>query len=114
MPSCLVGHMSGGQLIISGNPYSGRIVPVGGIQFATPQNGGANLYIALSGNMTVSSGVGVASGVSSGFLDGMILRGASTYFIPRICFPVSGTFNVYAMSETPATSGVPRLYWEVL
>ena len=114
MPSCLVGHVSGGQLLISGNPWSGRILPVGGIQFATPANGGVNIYIGLSGNMTVNSGVGYASGISSGFMDGMIMRPASTYFIPKICFAASGSFNVYAMSETAANSGTPRVFWEVL
>lgn len=114
MPSLVLGQplASGPQIIVSGNPWSGLApTPVGGIQFRWISSGG-NAYIGLSGGMTINSGqMFLSGGPNSGLLDGFPLAPGDGYFIPKLAFPLSGTYNVYAMCDQVA-SGVGRLYFE--
>ena len=128
MPSVILGQpaASGAQLVISGNPYSGRLEPVGGIQLLWVSSGG-NCYIAFSGGnpplsggfMTINSGsMALSGGAASGMLDGMIIPPGGGYFIPKIALgstggTTSGTFNLFALCDQ-AASGIGRLYFEVM
>lgn len=112
MPSTILGqpHASGPQAIVSGNPYSGQLVPVGGIQLRWHPQASGYCYVGLSGNMTLNSGGAFLSG--GGVSDGMVLSPGDPYFIPKIAFRTSGQFNVYAYCDQ-AASGQGRLYWEI-
>jgi hypothetical protein len=119
MPSTLLGnpYLSGGQLIVSGNPWSGQIRPVGGIQLFLATNSSGNAYITLSGGVrpasggpTINSGGFFLSG--GGLMDGMPLGPGASYFIPRIGTGPSGVINIYANCDQ-ACSGQARLYYEV-
>lgn len=111
MPSILLGNQSGGQILVSGNPWSGSIRPQGGVQLRLARNASGNAYIGLSGGVTISSGGFLQSG--GGLLDGMIMGPGDSYFIPRIGTGVSGAFSIYAAGDA-AVSGQGRLYWEVM
>lgn len=115
MPSVLVGTQSGGQLIISGNVFSGQgpARPQGGIQFRTDKLASGAIYVALSGNMTINSGTISAGGVTSGGgMDGMPVYAGDGYWLPRLaCGMTSGSINVYAQAE--AASSGNRLYFEI-
>lgn len=119
MPSTLLGnpYLSGGQLIISGNPWSGQIRPVGGVQLLLHPNSSGNAYITMSGGVrptsggpTVNSGGFFLSG--RGLMDGMLMSPGASYFIPRIGTGLSGFITVYANCDQ-AASGQARLYYEV-
>lgn len=118
MPSVILGRNSGGQLLISGNPYSGTgsytgKFPIGGIQFFADRNNSGAVYIGLSGGLTVTSGAFIASGgPASGMLDGMQVAPGGGYFIPRIGDGASGSFSIYADCDA-ACSGQARVYFEV-
>ena len=113
MPSVLVGNQSGGQPIVSGNPWSGQNpVPQGGIQLRWDGTASGYLYVGLSGNLTVASGGLYQSGSAwSGMLDGMQLSPGDTYWIPRIATGISGNINIFVTADA-AASGQGRLYWE--
>ena len=114
IPSILLGNRSGGDQIVSGNPWSGRITPTGGVQIRIG-TGSGNLsgfaYIGLSGGVTITSGGYFASGLS-GMLDGIQLAAGDSYFVPRIGTGVSGNLSIYAACD-PLESGLMRLYYEV-
>ena len=114
MASTIVGNpiLSGPQQIIIANPWSGgNPVPTGGIQFLWDRNATGNVYIGLSGNMTVNSGcMFLSGGPNSGLSDGMQVAPGIPYFIPKQAFPFSGTFNVYAVPD--ATASGNRLYFQ--
>jgi hypothetical protein len=127
MPSMVLGNpvSSGAHTVISGAVYSGRNLPVGGVQLTWLSSGG-NCYIAFSGGgpvlsggfMTVNSGgMLLSGGGASGMLDGIPITPAGSYFVPAIAFNTrgvaSGTWNLFAVCD-PAASGVGRLYWEVM
>ena len=123
MPSILVGFASGnlnsgalgGTNILSGNYWSGQgaLHPYAGVQLATPSNNSGNLYIGLSGGMTVNSGGLNTSGYAnfSGGMDGMVMPPNTSYFIPRLAFGTSGTPRVIVQPDS-ACSGQARLFWE--
>jgi hypothetical protein len=83
------------------------------------------IYVALSGNVTIKSGVGLSGW--TGAMDGMPLAPGDSYFIPRLATGgSSGTiasgggfsgqtppFNVWVTTESTG-SGQNRLFWEVL
>ena len=123
MPSVILGNTSGGQLLISGNPWSGRLMNAG-IQLkwvpspsSPPRLGSGNAYIALSGNMTTNSGAVLGSGgAASGMVDGMCLGPGDAYYIePSVIANSQGTgsgvFNIYAACDA-LVSGVGRIYFE--
>ena len=113
MPSTILGNpvLSGAQIIVSGNPWSGQVrLPQGGIQLRLAPDASGNAYIGFSGAMTLNSGGMFLSG--GGLLDGMPLGRGDNYFIPRIAFQTSGTYNVYARHDA-ACSGQARLYYEI-
>lgn len=112
MPSILIGNplASGPQIIVSGNPWSGHITPVGGVQLRWDKNASGNCYIGLSGAMTVTSGGMFLSG--GGLLDGMQISPGDAYWIPRIGTGISGSISIYAGCDATA-SGQGRLYYEI-
>lgn len=112
MPSVLIGNplASGPQIIVSGNPWSGRVVPQGGIQFRLAREASGNVYLGWSGNITLNSGGMFLSG--GGLADGMQIGPGDAYFVPRIAFETSGALNVYARHDA-AVSGQGRLYYDV-
>ncbi len=122
MPSLLMSNQSGGQPLWSGNPYSGHIIPVGGIQLVLDNMASGNAYVALSGKMTVNSGGFSAASFSdgSGMMDGIPIFPGGTYYIPRLGCGTSGTMGVTNNSGytgprvmcDPEASG-KRLWWEV-
>ncbi len=111
MPSILIGNplASGAQIIVSGNPWSGTIVPITGLQLRLDKAASGNVYIGLSGGTTMTSGGMFLSG--GGLLDGFLLGPGDAYFIPKGRFQFSGTYNVYARHDV-ACSGQARLYYE--
>ena len=113
MPSVILGNplASGAQIVVSGNVFSGRLAPVGGVQLAWDRNASGNVYIGLSGGMTVNSGGMFLSG--GGLLDGMQVGPGGVYFIPKIALATSGAVTIYAQCDA-ACSGVSRLYWEAM
>ena len=108
MPSCLPGFVSGGALLVSGNPWSGTRLPVGGIQLKSASTSSGSVYVGYSGGITMLSGGALSSG---GLLDGMELRPGEGYFVPKLA--VSGVMNVF-VAVPPAVSGQCRVFWEVL
>ncbi len=112
MPSIIVGNhpASGAMILVSGNPWSGQNVPVGGVQLYLDPNASGRIYVGLSGGMTLNSGGQVLSG--GGLNDGMAIAPGGAYFIPRIAFRSSGTINIYVHNDA-AASGQARLYYEI-
>lgn len=113
MPSIIINNQSGGQPIVSGNPWSGKPpVPVGTFQLVASIYNSGCLYVALSGSMTVNSGSLSASGFAQGgLLDGVEIAPGGSYSIPKLGFANSGTFNPRVIGQ-PACSGQSRLYFE--
>ncbi len=127
MPSVVIGQpaASGAQLIISGNPWSGHLVPYSYLQLRWVSSGG-NVYVAFSGFgpplsggfMTINSGAMILSGgAASGMLDGLLISPGDCYSIPAAAITnkgaTSGAFNLVANCDVQA-SGVGRLYFEML
>lgn len=112
MPSTLVGFQSGGQPIVSGNPYSGRIAPVGGVQLLLGANASGTVYVGTalglsSGGITIQSGGDLSSG---GLSDGLPIDPGGGLFIPAL--KCSGQIDKILVAVPPAVSGRCRLYWE--
>jgi len=121
------GGVSGPQLLISGNPWSGQIVPVGGIQLIMDRNNSGNIYVGFSGNITRTSGNVPLSG--SSLSDGMQVGPGGSYFVPKIALRAvasgaggagsgmnllfSGTtpWNIFILGDATC-SGQGRVYWE--
>lgn len=112
MPSTVVGNhpASGPMILVSGNPWSGQNVPVGGIQLYLHPNASGMVYVGLSGAMTLNSGSVFLSG--GGLNDAMAIAPGGAYFIPRVAFKTSGTVNVYVHNDA-AASGQARLFYEI-
>lgn len=113
MPSMQIGLVSGGQIIISGNPWSGHISPQGLITFRWQRAASGNVYVGFSGGLTVNSGGFATSGgfAHSGLLDGMEIGPGDVYSTPRIATGLSGNFSVYATPDAGASGN--RMYYEV-
>lgn len=110
MPSILVGVISGGQLMVSGTVTSGRQPkPQGGIQIKAGGANSGNVYVALSGGMTINSG-GVNN--NSGAMDGLALSPGDAYWVPAGAMTTSGAINVYLGTDA-ASSGQARIYYEI-
>lgn len=125
MPSQLIGVISGGQNLLSGNYFSGlgAFHPVGGLQLRADKSNSGNIYVALSGGVTINSGVISNAGVTSGgFMDGFPLAPGDSYFIPKIAFiqssggglsgtTGSGTPGIFVACDS-ACSGTARVNYE--
>lgn len=113
MPSMLVGNQSGGDLVISGNPWSGFYAPLGYVRLRWDFLASGACYIGFSGGLTANSGQVLGSGgISSGMLDGMQLPPGQYYDVPKSVFANhSGSFQLFATCDS-ACSG-KRLYIEV-
>ena len=109
MPSALIGGFSGGDLILSGNYFSGRRGPVGGIQLRWAGYASGNAYVGLSGGVTITSGGNFGQ---SGGLDGMLMQPGDAYWVPNLGLGPSGTMNIYVAADS-TTSGQGRIWYEV-
>lgn len=118
MPSTIVGDLSGGALLVSGNLFSGTALwaNAGGLQLALDDGAPGAVYVGLpglSGNYpsTISGGA-LASGLSGYYLtDGMELSPGDSYFVPKSRL-VSGLATPRFVM--PAASSGGRVFWEVL
>ncbi len=112
MPSTIVGNplLSGGQLLISGVFWSGSVRPVGGVQLVLDPSSSGNVYVGLSGSVTLTSGGMFLSG--GGVNDGVLMAPGAAYYIPKSALPYSGAVNVYVRHDA-ACSGQARLYYEI-
>lgn len=109
LPSFLFGGRSGGDLLVSGNPFSGLPqVYAGGIQLRVDRNASGNLYLGFSGGVTINSGGFFLSG--GGLNDGMQLGPGDAFLVPPSVLGPSGSFNIYFGGD-PAASGFARLDW---
>lgn len=108
MPSMIIGNKSGGDLLISGNPWSGTTRTVTELRWPAYASGHA--YVALSGNMTVNSG-GYSNSGTAGLMDGRCLAPGGVMLIPKSCVTASGLFNIYVACDA-AASGQARIYFE--
>ncbi len=120
MPSIQLSNQSGGQPLWSGNPYSGKIIPVGGIQLVWDKSASGNVYVALSGKMTINSGGFNGGGLpdGSGMMDGIPIFPGGTYYVPKLGTGLSGTAGVSSgypgvrvMCDDAASGN--RLWYEV-
>ena len=114
MPSVQIGLVSGGQIVLSGDPWSGTAgYPQGLVVLRWERAASGNVYIALSGNMTVNSGGFSTSGgfAHSGLLDGMQLGPGDVYTIPKLALKTSGTCTIYATPDAAASGN--RIFFEV-
>ena len=111
MPSFIVGNpvASGPQIFLSGNFWSGRLAPVGGILVALDIAASGAVYIGLSGGTTLNSGGMLLSG--GGNLDGVQLNPGKERFIPRLGLNPSGSIGLYFRHDV-ACSGQGRVFWE--
>ena len=113
MPSTIVGFVSGGQPLCSGNPWSGMIAPVGGVQLKLGYNASGPVYVGVvlglnSGGITITSGGAFSSG---GISDGYEIRPGDDYFVPNLL--CSGQVNKIVATTPAAISGMCRLFWEL-
>jgi hypothetical protein len=131
--SMVLGYVPGSGFcpLISGNPYSGTIVPTGGFQLRADRNNSGNIYVSLSGAFvfsgqvgclpasggpTITSGAMPLSGSSnSGRNDALQLGPGDSYFIPHIAIQntgaYSGTYQICIGGDL-SVSGLGRVYWD--
>lgn len=108
MPSVIVGAQSGGVVLISGNPFSGRLWPIAGVLLKPSRDNTAAVYATFSGVATITSGGGLSSG---GGADGMELSPGDAYMVPKaFC---SGDVQKIRLTVAAASSG-QRVFWEGL
>ena len=121
MPSLIVGSISGGCFLVSGDVYSGTMVRLraGGLQLKVAAGAPGIVGVGLpdlSGAInTFSSGLHTTSGatdaLSVGQADAMELSPGGTYFIPKHRL-VSGVMTPRLLC--PAASSGGRVHWELL
>jgi hypothetical protein len=114
MPSTLPGFVSGGSFLVSGNPWSGTIAPVGGVNLKLGFDASGPVYVGVllglsSGGITATSGGALSSG---GLSDGYELRPGDSYPIPTL--RCSGQVQKIAVVVPAATSGRCRLFYDVV
>jgi hypothetical protein len=112
---------SGGIALVSGDIWSGAIIPTGGLQLKLARNAPSDVYVGfrhanpsdtslfsgyLSGAVTITSGGSLSSG---GLADGIELSPGDTYFVPRVRLG-SGIQDVKVAVPAAASGG--RLYWD--
>lgn len=113
MPSTLPGFQSGGQPLVSGNPFSGQAIPVGGVQLWSAFDSSGSVYVGVgldlkSGGVTITSGGAFSSG---GMADGMELRPGAAFFVPRLV--CSGQLDKILLAVPAAVSGRCRIFWDL-
>lgn len=110
MPSSIIGAISGGVQLVSGNIFSGAglaFVPNGIRLMPDPNSGPAlsgQIFISFSGGVTTRSGGALASG---GLRDGMPLQNG-VHTLLRLQGKITDLF----CTVDAATSGA-RLFWSV-
>lgn len=111
MPSLILGNRSGGENILSGNTFSGHILsPIGGVTLRLAATASGNIYVGMSGGVTINSG-GVAPNHLSGMLDGVLVPPGGTWVVPKAFLGPSGFPQIFIATD-PAASGQARLYYE--
>lgn len=116
MAGILVGQplASGAQQVIVGNPFSGSIHPVTGVQLKLASEASGSVYVGIqqSGIVTVNSGGYQLSGSTAGINDGYQLGPGQTYFIPKGALnQASGYWPIFVRHDATC-SGQARLYYE--
>ena len=107
MPSVLLGLQSGGENLFSGGTWSGyNVEPLSAIVLRLDRTASGNVYVGLSGGVTITSGGFYLSG--GGLLDGIPLYPGDVYEIPRLGAGLSGNPQVY-FTSVAAASGQSRL-----
>ena len=125
MASTLLGNpiASGAQLLFSGNPFSGRPWPVGGVQLRLDKTASGNAYIystqVLSGEYQIYPAGTIPTYISGGMFlsggglaDGMIMYPGDGLFIPKSFAGISGQIQIAAICDA-ACSGQARLWYEI-
>lgn len=107
MPSVILTNQSGGQNVLSGW-FSGRTA-LGSVVFKLHPNASGNVYIGLSGGVTIGSGN--MSGTFSGALDGYLLTPGQTHTLGKASLGPSGLPQVFVATDA-AASGQGRLFFE--
>ncbi len=109
MPSTQIFPQSGGIGLVSGNQFSGMIIPAG-IQLHLAAAAPGLIYVGLPGlsglAVTMTSGGSLSSG---GLADGMELNPGADYYIPKGRL-VSGIETIRLAA--PAASSGARCFWE--
>ena len=108
MASQLLEFTSGGQRLISGNPWSGRQPPTL-IEIRAAGTNSGSVYVGLSGGFTINSGRFGLSGAS--LMDGTPIAPGGLYTVPRSILHGSGTYNIFVNPDANC-SGQARLYFE--
>lgn len=112
MPAVRLGFLSGGTNLLSGNFFSGQgqFKPTGGVQLKMDKNNSGNVYVALSGGVTVGSGVFQQSGFT-GRMEGVQLNPGDPYFVPKSAFQTSGSPTIFCQPDANC-SGQAVVYFE--
>lgn len=105
MPSNLLGFVSGGSFLVSGNPWSGTQSLPQGLRLYNSSLSSGFAYVAFSGGLTMGSG-GMES--SGGLMDGMPIPPNGSYNIP---IPAGGVGSI-VVNVAAAVSGQVRLFWD--
>ena len=113
MPSTLPGFASGGQPIVSGNPWSGSIAPQGDVRLRLSEGVSGLVYVGValgraSGGITLSSGGAFSSG---GLSDGYEMGPGDEHTVPRL--QCSGQIDKIQVIVPATVSGTMRLFWDV-
>lgn len=111
MPSTLLASVSGGALLVSGNPYSGG--PLGFIphmiRIRLDSAASGNIYVGmLTGYSSGALGLG-SGGALGGLTDGMQF---SPGYQQDYALPPQGIAGV-AVYVPPTCSGNARVFWQV-
>lgn len=132
MPSVFLGYVAGSGFtpLVSGNPWSGQLEPVGQVYVKADYRNSGYVYVSLSGawafsgqmstlvgsgGPTINSGGMPLSGL--GLMDGMILAPGDVYPVPRMAMantgPYSGRYPICVGCDA-AASGFARVYFEMM
>ncbi len=113
MPSTLPGSQSGGQPLVSGNPWSGSIVPAGEVKLKVSESVSGIVYVGVALGLTSAGIVFPAGGAfsSGGLSDGMELAAGDEYSIPKL--QCSGQIDRIRLLVASGLSGTMRVFWDV-
>ncbi len=114
MPSVRLPSISGGTNILSGNYFSGQgsSRPYSEVRLVAATINSGLVYVALSGGVTVGSGVFPLSGFT-GAMDGFPLAPGGRYDVPKAAFRTSGSPAIFVQPDA-ACSGQAFVSWEVI
>ena len=113
MPSTLPGFASGGQPLVSGNPWSGYPTPIGDVRLKLSESVSGLVYVGValglsSGGITLASGGAFSSG---GLRDGYEMGPGDEHTVPRLL--CSGQIDKIQVVVPAAVSGTMRLFWDI-